>query len=167
MRRIVRKKQQNSKSCLVCGLQNDFGLQASFYELDSNELLATFTPQKHHQGYPGRLHGGMASTILDETIGRAIMINHPGQFGVTLEITVQFKMPVPLSDELRVVSRITKDSSRFFKGSGEIILADGSIGVTAQGKYLKMDLDKIADFDEKDQHWKVVALPEDPTFFEF
>lgn len=167
MKYKVNKKQQNSKSCLVCGLQNNFGLHASFYELDNGEVLAVFTPQVQHQSYPGRLHGGISSTILDETIGRALMISQPEQFGVTVEISVRFKKPVPLEEELRVIGRITSDSKRFYEGTGEIILADGSVAVEAQGRYLKMPLAKIAEYDEEDEkNWQVVEKPDDPEFFE-
>jgi uncharacterized protein (TIGR00369 family) len=167
MRYKVKNKQQNSKSCMVCGLQNDFGLRASFYELDNDELLAVFTPREQHQSYPGRLHGGISSTMLDETIGRALMISQPEQFGVTIEISVRFKKPVPLGEELRVISRITSDSKRFYEGTGEIILADGSVAVEGHGKYLKMPLAKIAEYDAEDeQGWHVVESPDDPEYFD-
>lgn len=162
----ITKKQYNSKRCLVCGLGNDFGLKAAFFELDSGELLALFTPKDEHQSYPGRLHGGISSTILDETIGRAIMINHPGQFGVTVEISLRFKKPVPTDRELRVVARITRDTSRFFEGTGELLLPDGTVAVEGRGRYLKMDLDKIADFDHDEQDWRVVPMAGDPEFVE-
>ena len=166
MRRQVTRKQQNSKNCLVCGLQNEFGLHASFFELDNRELLALFTPRDVHQSYPNRLHGGIASAILDETIGRAVMIEHPGQFGVTVDISVRFKKPLPLDRQLQVIGRITSDSKRFFEGTGEILLDDGSIAVEAEGRYLKMDLEKIADFDYEEQQWKVVERSDDPDFFD-
>ena len=167
MKYKVNKKQQNSKSCLVCGLQNDFGLHTSFYELDNGEVLAVFKPREEHQSYPGRLHGGISSTILDETIGRALMITQPEQFGVTVEISVRFKKPVPLDEELRVIGRITRDSKRFYEGTGEIILADGSVAVEGHGKYLKMPLAKIAEYDDDDErNWQVVERPDDPEFFE-
>ena len=167
MKYKVNKKQQNSKSCLVCGLQNDFGLHTSFYELDNGEVLAVFKPREEHQSYPGRLHGGISLTILDETIGRALMITQPEQFGVTVEISVRFKKPVPLDEELRVIGRITSDSKRFYEGTGEIILADGSVAVEGHGKYLKMPLAKIAEYDDDDErNWQVVESPDDPEFFE-
>ena len=43
MHHPVLRKQPNSKMCLVCGLKNDGGLHASFYELGSGELVALFT----------------------------------------------------------------------------------------------------------------------------
>jgi uncharacterized protein (TIGR00369 family) len=163
MLRKVTGKQPNSRMCLVCGLKNPFGLHTAFYELDNKEILAVFTPRQEHQSYPGRLHGGIISTILDEAIGRAIMMYSDAEvWGVTVDLQVRFKKPVPLDEELRVVGRITKDSSRFFEGIGELLLADGTIAAEGHGKYLKVPLDKIADFDVDTQEWGVVDSPDDP-----
>lgn len=144
MERRVEGAQHISRMCFVCGTDNDAGLHARFLELDSGELLGTFMPAEHHQGYPQRLHGGLASTILDETIGRAINLTEESAWGVTVELTLRFKQPVPLDREVRAIGRITKNSSRLFEGTGEIVLADGTVAVEASGKYLKMPIDKIA-----------------------
>ena len=167
MRHTVTAKQPNSKMCLVCGLKNDFGLHASFYELENDELLAVFTPDEEHQGYPGRLHGGMAAAILDETIGRAIMVKYPEEiWGVTAEFTIRFKKPIPLNEEIRVIARVTKDAGRIFEGSGEILLCDGSAAALGNGKYFKLSIDKItgpdAGFDAEEQEWRVVSSTGDP-----
>ncbi len=167
MLHIVTAKQPNSKMCLVCGLKNPFGLHTSFFELDNNELLAVFKPRGEHQSYPGRLHGGIISTILDETIGRAIMIQSEGDiWGVTVDLQIRFKKPVPLDEELRVIGRITKDSSRFFEGTGKLLLQDGTVAATGHGKYLKVPLEKIADFDVDHQEWQVVQSNDDPKSFQ-
>ncbi len=161
----VIKKQENSRDCLVCGLENTFGLQASFYEIENNELLAVFTGKNHHQSYPGRLHGGLTGAMLDETIGRAIMLENPTIFGVTVELNVKYKRPVPLDEEIRVVGRITKSNRKLFEGTGEIILIDGTIAATATGKYMVMPLEKIME-DQSDLDWQVVESDEDPKTFE-
>lgn len=149
--------------CFVCGLKNAFGLHSSFYELENGELMAIFQPGEEHQGYPGRLHGGMAATILDETMGRAVMMDKSDEYwGVTIEFFSRYKKPIPLNSEVRVIARITKNSSRIFEGTGEIILEDGTIAVEGRGKYLKLPLSKIADFDAEGQEWKVIDSPDDP-----
>ncbi|MEN8198833.1 MAG: PaaI family thioesterase [Thermodesulfobacteriota bacterium] len=159
----VTAKQPNSKMCFVCGLENKSGLKSRFYEMETGELLAIFQPTNDHQGYPGRLHGGLAATILDETIGRAIMIPHADNiWGVTVEFSMRFKKPVPLDSDVRVLTRITKENKRFFEGSGEVLLPDGSVAVEGKGRYLKMDIDKIADFDTEEQQWQVVEMADDP-----
>lgn len=166
MKYKVKRKQQNSRMCLVCGLLNDFGLKTRFYELENGELVALFTPLDVHQSYPGRMHGGIASAILDETIGRAIMANGEDDWGVTIELDVRYLKPIPLNEELMVVGRITKDNRRIFEGTGEIILQNGEIAAEAEGRYLKMPLKKIADFDFDHEDWRVVPNLNDPTEIE-
>lgn len=156
-------KQHNSKMCFVCGLKNMFGIKAHFYVTEKEELIAIITPSEEHQSYPGRLHGGIASAILDETIGRAILNKYETEvWGVTIDLNVKFKKPIPLNEELKVVGRITNENSRMFEGTGEIILKDGEVAVTAQGKYLKVPLEKITDFDREANEWKIVELETDP-----
>lgn len=161
----VIKKQENSRDCLVCGLENTFGLQASFYEIENNELLAVFKGKNHHQSYPGRLHGGLTGAMLDETIGRSIMLENPTIFGVTVELNIKYKRPVPLDEEIRVVGRITRSNRKLFEGTGEIILMDGTIAATATGKYMVMPLEKIME-DQNELDWQVIESDDDPKSFE-
>jgi len=160
-------KQHNSKLCFVCGLKNKFGIQAHFYITGENELIALFTPSEEHQSYPGRLHGGIASAILDETIGRAILNKYETEvWGVTIELNVKFKKPIPLNEELKVIGRIISENSRFFEGAGEIVLSNGDVAVTAEGKYLKVPLEKITDFDKEENEWRIVETGNDPKEIE-
>ncbi len=167
MHHHVERKQPNSKMCLVCGMKNPFGLRAFFYELDNGEVMAVFRPREEHQSYPGRLHGGISAAILDETIGRVGMIRYGEEmWGVTLEFHIRFRKPVPLDAELRVVARITRENNRSFEGSGEILLPDGSVAVEGTGRYLKLPIERIADFDVEEQEWRVVPSPDDPAEIE-
>ena len=160
--RVVRK-QPNSKMCLVCGMKNLFGLKAFFYELENGDVLAIFHPREEHQSYPGRMHGGIAAAILDETIGRAGMIEYGEDvWGVTLEFHTRFRKAVPLDTEIRVLGRITGENNRSFKGSGEILLPDGTVAVEGSGRFLKLPIDRIADFDVEEEEWRVVSSPDDP-----
>jgi len=158
----VRAAQNVSRMCMVCGRENSAGLHARFFELDNGELAGVFVPREEHQGYPGRLHGGLASTILDETIGRAINIADPAAWGVTVELAVRYRKPVPLGGEIHAVGRITKDSGRLFEGTGEIRLPDGTVAVEASGKYLRLPIDKIAEGDFESE-WFPDEQPLPPT----
>jgi uncharacterized protein (TIGR00369 family) len=136
--RRVLAAQNVSRMCMVCGTDNPYSLKARFYELDGDELLGVFEPQPHHQGYPGRLHGGVSSAMIDETIGRAITMLDPDAWGVTVELTVRFRKPVPTGGETRAIGRITRDGGRLFEGTGEIVLDDGTVAVEAAGRYMKL-----------------------------
>lgn len=147
MSRKVVGTQHVSRMCMVCGRDNDSSLKARFYELDDGELLGVFTPMTEHQGYPGRLHGGMSSALLDETMGRAINMVEPDAWGVTVKLNVKFRKPVPIDGDVRAIARLTKVRSRLFEGAGEIVLADGTVAVEATGAYMKLPIDQIAQGD--------------------
>lgn len=149
-------KQPTSRMCFVCGESNPAGIHVRFYEQEDGSLLARFTAQEPHQGYPGRMHGGVITAVLDETIGRAIMIRYgEAVWGVTGELNVRFRRPVPLEVELTAVGRITHETSRLFEGTGELHLPDGTVAAEASGKYIKLDISKIADFDAEREEWYV------------
>jgi acyl-coenzyme A thioesterase PaaI-like protein len=167
MKHRVTGKQENSKMCFLCGLKNPYGLKGAFYELENNELVCVFTPAQEHQSYPGRLHGGITTAVLDETIGRAIMMKSKEEvWGVTIEFTTRFRKQIPLGEKLRVVGRITTETSRTFEGTGELLLSNGEVAATGFGKYLRMPLDKISDFDPLEQEWKVIQKETDPEEIE-
>jgi acyl-coenzyme A thioesterase PaaI-like protein len=163
----VLKKQHSSKMCFVCGEKNDFGLQAKFYETETNELVALINPSKEHQGYPGRMHGGIAASILDETMARAICNGKEEQiWGVTLELKTRYRKPVPLGQELKVVGRVTIEGSRSFEGTAELLLPNGEVAVSAEGKYIKLATDKIADDKFVEEDWFLSERDDDPSEIE-
>ena len=155
------KKQPNSRMCFICGERNHAGLHLRFYEQSDGTILAKFTGRDHHQSYPGRMHGGVITAALDETIGRAIMIQYGEDiWGVTAELNVRFLKPVPLDTPLTIVGRITLDKSRMFEGAGQLLLPDGTVAADCVGKYVKMDITKIADFNVETEEWYVRPDPE-------
>jgi acyl-coenzyme A thioesterase PaaI-like protein len=167
MKHKILKKQHSSKMCFVCGEKNDFGLHAKFYETDANELVALINPSEQHQGYPARMHGGIAATILDETIARSICNGKDEQlWGVTLELKTKFRKPVPLGQELKIVGRVTNEGTRSFEGTGEIVLPNGEIAVSAEGKYMKVTIERITNDQFINDEWFFAESPYDPSEIE-
>jgi uncharacterized protein (TIGR00369 family) len=162
LKKIIRK-QNNSTRCFICGVQNDSGLHTAFYELEDGTIAATAVAKSFHQSYPGRVHGGVSSALLDETIGRAINITEPDTWGVTVDISLRYKKPVPYDVPLLITGRITENKSRLFAGEGKIILPDGCTAVTATARYMKLKLSDIAEFDGDTDIWALFPEPGDPT----
>lgn len=158
----ITNKQPNAQKCFVCGVGNDKGLKASFYETEDKEVVAIFTPHELHQSYPGRVHGGIAACILDETMGRAVQIGNPDIWGVTVELALIYKKPLPYCTELKAVGRITKENRLLFEGEGEIYTPDGEVAVSAKAKYVKMSIGSISEeFDP--ESWKTHLNIDDPS----
>lgn len=140
------KMQHVSDGCFVCGISNEASTRAKFYELEDRSVIATVTARSIHQSYPGTVHGGVSSALLDETIGRAIYANEENCTGCTVELVTRYWKPVPYDTSLLVMGRITEIFDRKFYGEGAILLTDGTILATAVGKYVKLSNDTLAMF---------------------
>lgn len=162
MKKKVLKKQNNSRNCFVCGVMNDMGLKSAFYELEDGTVAALVEPKPEHQSYPMRVHGGVISAMLDETIGRAINIKEPDTWAVTGELTVRFKKPVPYGEQLLVTGRITRNTRLIFDGEGEIYSADGTLCATGRGRYVKQPLDVIGGLESHGDFWRCFPSEDDP-----
>ena len=149
----VLKKQNNSADCIVCGLDNHSSLKVRFYECEGEILCGVFHNEEWHQSFPGRMHGGMIGAVLDETIGRAVMIRNPDQWGVTGELTIRYIKPTPLNSDLLWWGKLVSENSRLFKGVGQLETPEGEVVATAEATYFKLDLAKITTINEMDRNW--------------
>lgn len=143
----VLKKQLNSKMCIICGMNNEAGVKAPFYEMEDHSVVSIFQFRQIHQSYPERTHGGLVCTMLDEIIGRAIWIDEPDVWGVTMDINVKYRKPVPLDTPIKSVGRITKNSKMFFTGTGVIMDMEGKVLAEATANYIKLPIQKLASTD--------------------
>ena len=163
----VIETQLNAKDCLICGLDNPFGLKATFYNLDDNSVATVFKFKSEHQSYPDRTHGGMIGALLDELMGRALWVHEPNMFGVTTTLTITYRKPVPLNATVKARAYITFNSARVFSAKGELFSSDGVLLAEGMGKYFKIPFEKA--FSEKTDLHKEMPYknPIDITEIEF
>jgi len=148
------QKQPNSRMCFVCGVENSLGLKLFFYTDDEGRCITRFRPREEHQGYPGHLHGGVISTLLDETMGRVLM--HENVFALTGRLELKFRKPVPLDQELTVVGELTRNRSRAYEAKGEVRLADGTVLVEGTGFHIRIPDEEMERAREELEFWEVV-----------
>ncbi len=141
----VVSKQTNSKSCIICGMENPLGVKAQFYNMEDGTVASIFQFKFEHQSYPQRVHGGMISAMLDELIGRVLWVKEPDTYGVTTSLTVKFRKPVPYDTQLKARATMQTESARFFTAHGEIFDMQGNLLAEAEGNYLKLPPEKITD----------------------
>ncbi len=139
--------------CFVCGRENPIGLHMHFWVDDANCVHAEFTPREEHQSFPGVMHGGLITTMLDELIGRtAIALDI---WCMTVKLDVRFLKPVPIGEPLTLKGEITKKSSRLLEGRGELRLSDGTLAAEATGTYLKIPNAQMEQFKTALEWWRV------------
>ncbi len=150
------KKQPNSQMCFICGMQNPMGLKIFFYEEDDGSVVVRFTPKPEHQGYPGVLHGGITTALLDETIGRASMSTGREQWMMTAKLELRFLKPVPIGQPLSVIGRVEQLSRHGMTGRGELRLADDSVAVEATGLFVTLPPEQVDELRAQLTFWDVV-----------
>lgn len=129
-------KLEDDRMCFACGEKNPNGLQLKF-AIDKDDVMKTeFTPQKHHQGFSGIVHGGLIALILDE-----IMVNLTwklGKMAVTAEMNVRLKKPAKVGETLYFAGQITKEENRLIYTRAQASKADGTQVALATAKCVKV-----------------------------
>jgi len=122
--------------CFVCGQENPLGLRLIFSF--SNEIAGTsFTPPKSYEGYPGVLHGGFTSMLLDEAMAKACLFR--GLKAVTARMQTQFRKPIPSGSKISIEGWISSRNGRRVNTQAKIISADNTILAEAEATFIVLE----------------------------
>jgi acyl-coenzyme A thioesterase PaaI-like protein len=116
--------------CYACGDLNPLGLQLKF-RMEGDWAIADFTARREHQGYPGYVHGGLVSTLLDEAMGWATYGKNI--WAVTGRLETRYRGIVPTGEPLQVRAVITRDRGRTLDVTAELTDAQGKVLAEATG----------------------------------
>jgi len=148
--------QPNSRHCFVCGLENPFGLHLRFYTTAPGEVTVEYTVPEHYQGYPGVVHGGIVTAMLDEATGRVYMGDPAApRFMYTARLDIRFRKNVPVGKLLKVVGRAGKSKGRTATASGTIYNADGEILAEAEALMVDVPTGVVDNVNLEELGWKV------------
>lgn len=127
---------QDDGLCFGCGPRNTIGLKLTF-AWDEDLYYTHWTPSSVHQGWAGRVHGGLLALVLDEVLSRAALERH-GRHWVTAELTTRLKQPTPTGQPLRIEARIVTVRPRLIICEGDVRLdADGRVVASGQAKMMQ------------------------------
>ena len=121
--------------CFGCGNANPHGLGMHF-RFDEGRAVAEFIIQRQFQGYPGRAHGGVVATMLDEAMSWAVY--HAGAWSMTARMTVRFRRAVPLGVAITATGWITRDRGRYLELRSELRDARGVLLAEADGLFVRV-----------------------------
>ena len=119
--------------CVACSPQSERGLRLDFEGAADGSVRATFDCAAAFEGYPGYLHGGIISTILDSAMANCLFAQ--GYQAVTAELTVKFRAPVVLERPAVTEARATRDLFPLFLMEASLI-QDGQTKATATAKFI-------------------------------
>ena len=123
--------------CFGCSQINPIGLKLKFSYKD-DEAVTKWIPKKEYQGWPGRLHGGITATILDEVMAK--VIEHKGIYAVTAEMNVRYVKKIEIGKELIARAWSERQSKKIFYVKAEIQNKNGEVLAKGSGKYFRMKI---------------------------
>lgn len=117
----------NDGYCFGCGPDNPIGLGLTF-ERDGDVYVGYWTPQKVHQGWADRVHGGLLALVLDEALSFAALETH-GLHWVTAELTTRLLAPAMVGEALQVTAWVVSVRPRLVVCAGEVRTGETVVAV--------------------------------------
>ncbi len=120
--------------CFGCSPNNLFGLHLEFFT-EGKEFWAEWTPKPQFDGWQGVVHGGIQTTLMDETAEWLIFTRY-GRSAVTIEILSKFKTPLSSVDG-KIIIKATEISfaRNIAEISVQIFNSEEQICTEATGKF--------------------------------
>lgn len=146
----LQEKYAPQNACFGCGPANSKGLKLHSFPQDNGEVIAHFTPKKHHEAFPNVLNGGIIGTLLDchsnWTAAWHLMnqaqAEHP-PCTVTAEYTIKLLRPTPTTGPLTLKARLVNSTGNSAVIAAEL-LVEGKICATCQGRFVAVKPDHPA-----------------------
>ena len=149
--------QPSSRTCFVCGRENPFGLAARWEsDHERHEVRATLEIPEHFNGFPGTVHGGILSALLDEAAVRTALLD--GGFDdlmVTAKLVVAFRQPTPTCTPVVVAARVVRRGGSRAQVEAEIRLPDGTVSARAEALLMRPAPEVSAAWEAERAHWRV------------
>lgn len=129
--------------CFACGTANPIGLKLHFYRL-GKEICSDITLARNHEGWENMAHGGIISTLLDETMSWALIYFYR-TFFVTRKMDLKYVRPVLIGEPLSVAAKI-EDVLRgpTIKARAELRDKNRRLLVKGSGEFAVLEADKLA-----------------------
>lgn len=132
---LARLAHSEHLTCLLCGPENPLGLRLQFRVEADGSVVGDVPPMPALQSYPGTLHGGVISSVLDAAMVHALFAE--GIVAVTAELTVRFLSPVRVDRPLVVRANVEPNSHGPLFHTRGTVVQDGSVAARATAKFLR------------------------------
>jgi uncharacterized protein (TIGR00369 family) len=151
------ERQPSSRTCFVCGRENALGLRAQWVSDRTNgEVRARVEIPEQFNGYPGTVHGGILSALLDEAAVRTALLD--GGFDdllVTAKLEVAFRRPTPTRTPVTVAARITRRAGTRVVAEAEVRLDDGTVTARAEALLARPPPEVATGWEAERPFWRV------------
>lgn len=127
--------------CFGCGPSNAKGLRIKSFE-SGDEVVADWTPEPHHQAFPGVLNGGIVGTLLDchcNWTAAAFLMRARGAdkppCTVTAGYAVKLLKPTPVEQPVHLSARVVEQDGDKAVVEGTLS-SGGKVCATCRGTFV-------------------------------
>jgi acyl-coenzyme A thioesterase PaaI-like protein len=131
--------------CFGCGPANERGLRIRSFE-DGDDVVCTWTAQKHHEAWDNMLNGGICGALFDCHSNWTAAVHLMKRRGsaalpstVTAEFHVKLRRPTPTSGPIHLRARVVEstDARAVVEATME---AGGNVTATCRGVFVAVEL---------------------------
>lgn len=129
-------------NCFGCSPNNPFGLHMEFFE-DGDYIVSKWHPERNYQGWVDTMHGGVLSTLIDETCGW-VVTRKMQTSGFTTSLNVKYRKAVSTNEPvLTIRANIVKQMRNLLFIHAEISNSQGEVCVEGETTYFLMNQEKV------------------------
>lgn len=134
--RLETVRNEAHPACISCSPATTLGLGLTFVVREDGGVEASFACREIYQGYPGLLHGGVTSMLLDAAMTNCLFSR--GKAAVTARLIVRFLFPVVVDSPAVVRAWLRDASPPLFVLDAELA-QNGRVAATATAKFIDRD----------------------------
>lgn len=120
-------------SCVVCGSGNPRGMHIAF-QLQADAVCADWIPSVDWESFPGTIHGGIITTVLDEAMSKAILARQ--WQALTVDLRVRFRGRVAPGEKLQIRGWVIERQKRRILAEASVQTATGEERAHAWATFL-------------------------------
>ena len=122
--------------CFGCGPANSTGLQLAFLLAQDESVVCLITVPDRFEGPSGYVHGGIISTLLDETMSKSVRAR--GLTAMTRHMEIDLKRPVHSNAPIRMEGRLVRSEGRKHWTEARILDSRGHLLAEAKGLFIEI-----------------------------
>lgn len=119
--------------CFVCAPDDPQGLRVHFDVLPDGSTQGQFACDKTFEGFPGIIHGGVISALVDCAMLHCLFAR--GKSALTVDLSIQFRHPVDVGVPATIRARLLEQGHLLYTLAAEV-LQQGQVKVKASARFL-------------------------------
>lgn len=141
--RSLQERYAPDNACFGCGPANPKGLRIRSFEAEGDQVVADWTPQPHHEAFPGVLNGGIIGTLLDCHCNWTAAWHLMKKSGapsppctVTAEYAVKLLRPTPSEGPVHLQAHVVESSEDRATVEGVLVGSNHKPCATCRGVFV-------------------------------